>query len=83
MKDVIILAIYINVGNLNEEDARSYVSQATKSMQWNEEDNIRAIFIPVRDQETKIECVYPKYVTQKDVDADYDKMLSRLKKLIP
>ncbi len=56
----IILAVYINVHNLDEHDVKSYCNKISEKINTNK--GIIYHVIPVRDQETKIECVYPNFV---------------------
>lgn len=60
-----ILAAYVNVGNLEESDVKKYCEKISKMVNTNR----GAVYyvIPVRDQETKIECVYPNFVSDKKI----------------
>jgi hypothetical protein len=61
----IILVNYINIGNLSNEDVREYMYEIIKELKVSKEkggDNIIQYFIPVRNQESKVECINPVLV---------------------
>lgn len=62
----IILIHYIKVGNLNTEDVSKFMYDITKKFSPKEEDNIISYWIPVREGETRVECINPKLVSEED-----------------
>ena len=52
-----VLVHYINVGNLDHMDIRAYIEQIKNECNYDGE--YHAVFIPVRGQDTKIECLNP------------------------
>ena len=63
-KELIILAIYINVYQLSNQ----HIQQVIQSMRDGYADmykdvnkDIKIYYFPVQDQETRIECVYPPH----------------------
>lgn len=60
-----ILAAYVNVGSLDECDVKKYCEKISKMI--NTTRGAVYYIIPVRDQETKIECVYPSLVSDKEI----------------
>lgn len=63
--DKVVLAAYVEIGNLEESDVRQYVETIRKRFAINK--NYEMFIIPVRGQGTSIECIYPNF--------SYDKSL--------
>ena len=65
---MILLAIYINVRGMDSYEVAQYMKQTQviiKSMTHNMQEGPNGpsfIMIPVREQDTHIECIYPKFV---------------------
>lgn len=58
----IILVYYINIGNLSNYDFKEYIHKTIKFLKINKknkENNIIQYFIPVKNQESKVECINP------------------------
>jgi hypothetical protein len=62
----IILVHYINVGNIDGNDVSRLMEDVVKKFSPKGEDNIISYWIPVREQETRVECINPKLVSQED-----------------
>jgi hypothetical protein len=62
----IILVHYINVGNIDGNDVSKIMEDVVKKFSPKEEDNIISYWIPVREGETRVECINPKLVSQED-----------------
>jgi len=62
-KELIILAIYINVGGLSRQQAEQQLYQLIKNYEDMYKDinkDIKVYWFPVSDnQETRVECIYP------------------------
>jgi len=56
-KDKLILVFYINVDGINAYDVSEYLSNAARHFQGY--DVYESIFIPVHNQETKVDCINP------------------------
>jgi hypothetical protein len=65
-KEKIILVHYINVGNIDGNDVSRLMEDVVKKFSPKEEDNIISYWIPVREQETRVECINPKLVSEED-----------------
>ena len=82
MKQTVILANYIDVGDIPHHEVQAYMEQVINKLQHNPDDtediNIKQYFIPVRDQETRVECVYPIAVTSKYIQEKYESVLEKL-----
>ena len=62
----IILVHYINVGNIDGNDVSKIMEDVVKNFSPKEEDNIISYWFPVREGETRVECINPKLVSQED-----------------
>jgi hypothetical protein len=71
----IILAYYINIGNLDAADVQQLVSAFKKEVS---DSGMIQYFIPIRDGETRIDCVYPKYVVGEKVDEEFKDVIGRM-----
>lgn len=69
----LILVFYINIDNMTTQQAMGYLHDIQQNVKNKPEGSIQYI-IPVKDQETKIECINPKIVTQEQ----YDEILEKL-----
>ena len=61
-KELIILAIYINVYQLSNQQVQSYIESMKLSyadMYKDVNKDVKIYYFPVQDQDTRIECVYP------------------------
>lgn len=77
--DKIILAFYVGVGNLPNEEVAAQLKKAKELV--GETRGFTKFFIATRD-ETKIECVYPKFVLDSEIAQEMNKkMLNLLKGL--
>jgi hypothetical protein len=65
-KEKIILIHYINVGNIDGNDVSKMIEEVIKKLSLKEEDNIISYWIPVREGETRVECINPKLVSEED-----------------
>jgi len=62
----IILVHYINVGNIYTNDVSKIMEDVMEKFSPKEEDNIISYWIPVREGETRVECINPKLVSEED-----------------
>jgi hypothetical protein len=65
-KEKIILIHYINVGNIDGNNVSEMMENVVNKFSPKEEDNIISYWIPVREGETRVECINPKLVSQED-----------------
>ena len=77
----VILTFYLNVGNLEECDVQEYIEKIKCQFRFKDE-KFLSIFIPVRNQDSKVECIYPVLLddTQK---SKVKEAVQRLEKEIP
>jgi hypothetical protein len=69
----LVFVFYINVGNLDNHHVAEYMEKIFNVLK-NSENNFVNYFIPVRDQETKVECINPVQVNKKV----YSKVIQQL-----
>lgn len=62
----IILVHYINIGNIEGKDVSKIMEDVVNKLSPKEEDNIISYWIPVREGESRVECINPKLVSQED-----------------
>jgi hypothetical protein len=70
-----ILAAYIAIGNLDFHDVEKYIDNVKKKL--NQDDLIK-YFIPVRGNDTRIECIYPV----NGIDAATKNSIANMEKLL-
>jgi hypothetical protein len=61
----IILAHYINVGNMSPQKVAETMDDIRKAITPHDDQLVHFLY-PVRDQETRIECINPKLVSEED-----------------
>ena len=80
-KEKIILVHYINVGNINSNDVAEIMKDIVNKFSLKEEDNIISYWIPVREGDTRVECINPKLVSEEDF-AEAKRVLDRNQKIV-
>ena len=73
-----VLVHYINVGNLDEADVQGYIGSIADSCKDSYKGEYHALFIPVRGQETKVECLNPIAL---DKGEERDKIINNINNL--
>lgn len=71
----IILAYYIKIGDMSAYEIQKVVENFKSDIK---DPEMIQYFIPIRDGETRIECVYPKYVLGEQVDEEFKSAISKL-----
>ena len=71
----IILAYYVNIGNVRPEEAMLVIEQLETKFK---DESMVQYFIPIREGESRVECVYPKYVVGEQVDSEMKETIDRL-----
>lgn len=56
----IIVAVYLEIGGLDDKDVEEYLKKAQKTLK--EEKGIKYLIMPTRGQNSKIECIYPNFI---------------------
>lgn len=63
-KDKIILVSYVNISNIDDVDVAPYMDRLTQLMTF--DDSVLRLFIPVRESETRVECINPKRISDEE-----------------
>ena len=58
----IILVHYINVGNISMEDVEPFIQKIAIKMRPKPEEQCHSYFIPIRNGDTRVECINPKLI---------------------
>lgn len=66
VEEKIILIFYINVGNVDDIDVSTYINEIADNFKPNKGDEMIHYYIPIRDGETRVECINPKLVSDED-----------------
>jgi hypothetical protein len=72
MKQLIILVYYINIDGLSRHETEEYICRCKYIFQFSDDlldeinVNIQQIFLPVKNKDTKVECIYPKIADEND-----------------
>jgi hypothetical protein len=74
--DKIMLAIYVNIGNLEGSEVSEYMKQVSE--QLNDDKSYKFFLIPVKEQETKIECIYPNFLYDEEMKSKFNSALDKL-----
>jgi hypothetical protein len=77
----IILVHYINIGNIDGKDVSKIMEDVVNKLSPKEEDNIISYWIPVREGESRVECINPKLVSQEDF-TEAKQVLDRNQKIV-
>jgi hypothetical protein len=80
-KEKIILIHYINVSNIDSNDVSKIMEEIINKFSPKEEDNIISYWIPVREGETRVECINPKLVSEEDF-TEAKQVLDRNQKIV-
>ncbi|MFW6272375.1 MAG: hypothetical protein ACOC2U_01180 [bacterium] len=73
----LILVYYISVIDLDPEDIPNYMERVRDKISI-PDFNGHSIFIPVFTNETRIECINPKYITEKDLIKEHVSLMKKL-----
>ena len=63
-KDKIILVVYVNISYIDIADVAEYMYKITDAITF--DDSVLRLFIPIRDSETRIECINPKRISDEE-----------------
>lgn len=83
-KDKVILVAYINVSGVHDCDISAAMQEAVYSLKPKEDDSILFYAIPVRGEESRIECINPKLVSEEEFEKARqacEKITEKLKEL--
>ena len=59
IKDKIFLVLYVDVSRIQIEDTYEYLSTVTDAFERIKDESVQMVILPVREQETRLECINP------------------------
>lgn len=62
LADKLILVFYINIGNIAQSEVDSYMKNTINSMAGEEDKNLIKYFVPIRNGDSKVECIPNPFV---------------------
>ena len=65
-KDKLILVAYINISGINDADVPAFIMESVNNLKPKEDDSTLFYAIPVRGEESRLECVNPKFVSEEE-----------------
>lgn len=75
--DKLILVYYISVKHMDMEDIAEYMYKVREKINIPGFDG-HSIFVPVLTDETRIECINPKYVTDENLINEHNTLMKEL-----
>ena len=78
-KDKLFIIIYMNVGSVNSADVPVYLEEIERATRFDE--SIVRLIIPVREGETRVECVNPKLLNEENYK-EVEETIEKIKKLL-
>lgn len=79
-KDRLIIVIYVNIAPIDSAYVSEYLYKIAKATMFDE--SIVRLVIPVREGETRVECINPQFITEdkyKEVEETVEKLKEKLK----
>jgi len=76
----IILVHYVNIGNIDNDKVSEIMEDIVEKCQTKEQDII-SYWIPIKDGDTRIECINPKLISEEDFN-ECKKILDRNQKIV-
>lgn len=67
-KDKLIIVAYINMGLISDTDASEFLAETARALKPNGDDSILFYVIPVREGETRLDCINPKLVSEEEYE---------------
>lgn len=76
IKDKIIIAIYIPVGQLSMSEVDDHIKRIYATLP--QDDSVMYYVIPTRSENAKAECIYPVFITNEEITTKTHNVLDRL-----
>lgn len=83
-KDKLILVAYINISGIHDADVSAFITEAVNNLKPKEDDSTLFYVIPVRGEESRLECINPKLVSEEEYEKAHqacEKIAEKLKEL--
>jgi len=77
MEENKIIVIYVGVAGIRSEDIDNYVHKVGAKISPTTVQG-EIIFIPTQSQDTRIECINPKYITDAELIKEHTAMMNKL-----
>lgn len=78
-KDKLFLVIYLNIASIPSADVVEYIKKVTEVIKF--DDSVLRLIVPVRGEETKIECINPVLLTEEQYK-DAEEKINTLKQVV-
>jgi len=77
MEENKIIVIYVGIAGLRSEDIEQYVMKLKNKISPTSV-NGEVIFIPTQSYDTRIDCINPKYITDRELIQEHTNMMHKL-----
>lgn len=77
MENIRILVIYIGIAGVRSEDIDTYIARISDKIIPETFDG-EVIILPEQSVNTRIECINPKYITNKELMREHEEMMIKL-----
>lgn len=84
-KEIIILAYYINISNIPGDMVNEYlykVHENFNEIEWPEDSFVKTFLIPVDDQRSHIDCIYPVNMNDEKTNKAFQKLSDATDKIL-
>lgn len=81
MSDRKILVFYIGIGNMPDDEVGNYVTKVQQrflTVEFINRVDSEIILLPVRDTDSRIECINPKFITKKALVEQHEAQMKEL-----
>jgi hypothetical protein len=80
--DGVILVFYVNVGNASVAEATEMLNSTKEEVEDAKRENDRFFFVPIRDGDSQIDCIYPKVISEQSEIDNFNNLMDRLDNLL-
>lgn len=83
-KDKIIIVAYVNVGSIPNDDIQAFLTRTASVLKTEEDGSSLFYVVPVRKEDSRIECINPKLVSEEEYEKAREaceKIAEKLKEL--
>jgi len=78
MEDKKILVFYVGIGDMKNEHIEEYMGKVKNiffSAEFIAKVNAEVMLLPIRDVNSRVECINPKYISDKDLIAKHEELM--------
>lgn len=78
-KERLFIIVYLDVSRFSDQNIKEYTNHVSNSLKY--DDTINTIVIPVKDSETRIECINPVLLNEdqyKEVESKINELKERI-----